>query len=187
MADREAIETGPVSPRALLDGGMAAGVWELDLGTSDLAFSVKHFWGAVTVRGRFHTFSGRLVVDTSGSVSGSIDADAASLDTEHARRDQDLRSATFFDVADHPSVVYSIGHVQFLTDDSVRVAGDLSAAGRTQPVTFDARLTDATAEHVTVDGQVTVDRTRFGMMWNPLRTASSTALLVIHTRFVKSR
>jgi hypothetical protein len=59
MAGGGAIPTGPVSPRALLEGGTAAGVWALDLGASELAFRVKHFWGAVAVRGHFHTFSGR--------------------------------------------------------------------------------------------------------------------------------
>jgi polyisoprenoid-binding protein YceI len=186
MAGGGAIQTGPVSPRALLEGGTAAGVWALDLGDSELAFRVKHFWGAVTVRGRFHAFSGRLVVDAAGTVSGSIDVGAASLDTENALRDQDLRSANFFDIANHPSVGYSIGQVRVLSDDSVRVTGDLSAAGRTLPVTFDARLTAATAERVTVDGRMAVDRSRFGMTWSPLKMASSIALLVIHARFVKS-
>jgi hypothetical protein len=50
-------------------------------------------------RGRFHTFSGRLVVDQSGTVSGSIDVNAASLDTENGRRDLHLRSPSFFGIA----------------------------------------------------------------------------------------
>jgi hypothetical protein len=45
MAGGGAIQTGPVSPRALLEGGTAAGVWALGLGDSELAFRVKHFWG----------------------------------------------------------------------------------------------------------------------------------------------
>jgi polyisoprenoid-binding protein YceI len=175
-----------VSPCAVLEGGIATGVWELDSGTSVLAFTVKHFWGAVNVRGRFGAFVGRLDIDASGTVSGSIEAEAASLDSGNVRRDKHLRSADFFDVASHPSVRFSIGQVEPLTDDILRVSGDLSAAGRSQPVTFDAILSDATAERVTVDGAVRVDRTGFGMTWSPMRMASSTAVLVIHAQFVKS-
>jgi polyisoprenoid-binding protein YceI len=167
-----------VSPCAVLEGGIATGVWELDSGTSVLAFTVKHFWGAVNVRGRFGAFVGRLDIDASGTVSGSIEAEAASLDSGNVRRDKHLRSADFFDVASHPSVRFSIGQVEPLTDDILRVSGDLSAAGRSQPVTFDAILSDATAERVTVDGAVRVDRTGFGMTWSPMRMASSTAVQV---------
>jgi polyisoprenoid-binding protein YceI len=76
----------------------AVGVWELDSGTSVLEFRVKHFWGAVTVRGGFGTVTGRLDVAPSGIVSGTIEAAAASLDTGNATRDKHLRSAAFFDV-----------------------------------------------------------------------------------------
>jgi polyisoprenoid-binding protein YceI len=72
-------------------------------------------------------------------------------------------------------------------NDNVGATGVLMAAGRSQSITFDARLTDATAEHVTVDGELSVDRrTRFGMNWSPLGMASSTALLVVHAEFAKS-
>ena len=56
---------------------------------------------------------------------------------------------------------------------------------RPQEVTFDAILSGATAERVTVDGAVRVDRTGFGMTWSPMRMASSTAVPVIHAQFVK--
>ena len=171
----------------LLQDGAAVGVWTLDPATSVLEFQVKHFWGAVTVRGRFGTVTGRVDVGASGSVSGSIEAQSASLDSGNPRRDKHLRSADFFDVANHPTVVFSVVSVQPLGDDTVRVAGDLTAAGRTQSITFDARISNATLEHFTVDGEVSVDRKAgFGMNWSPLGMASSTAVLVVHAQFVKS-
>jgi polyisoprenoid-binding protein YceI len=84
-------------------------------------------------------------------------------------------------------VVFSIGAVHPLGDAEVRVTGDLRAAGRTQSITFDASVSDATQEHFTVDGQVSVDRRAgFGMNWSPLGMASSTAVLVVHAQFAKS-
>jgi polyisoprenoid-binding protein YceI len=176
-----------MSSLPLLQDGAAVGVWTLDPATAVLEFQVKHFWGAVNVRGRFGTVTGRVDVAPSGSVSGSIEAQSASVDSGNPRRDKHLRSANFFDVANHPTVLFSVGVVEPLGDDTVRVAGDLRAAGRTQSITFDASISDATLEHFTVDGEVSVDRRAgFGMNWSPLGVASSTAVLVVHAQFAKS-
>jgi polyisoprenoid-binding protein YceI len=171
----------------LLQDGAAVGVWDLDPATSVLEFRVKQFWGAITVRGRFRVVTGRLEVAASGAVSGRIEAQSASLDSGNARRDKHLRSADFFDVDNHPTVAFSVADVNAVADDVVRVTGDLTAAGRTQSLTFDARLSDATQEHFTVDGEVSVDRRAgFGMNWSPLGMASSNAVLVVHAQFAKS-
>ena len=54
-------------------------------------------------------------------------------------------------------------------------------------MTFDARISDATLDHFTIDGEVSVDRRAgFGMNWSPLGMASSTAVLVMHAEFAKS-
>jgi len=170
-----------------LQDGAAVVVWDLDPATCALEFRVKMFWGAMTVRGRFGSVMGRLEVAASGKVSGRIEAQSASLDSGNGRRDKHLRSADFFDVANHPTVVFSVGEVHPLGDTGVRVAGDLTAAGRTQSITFDARVSDASQEHFTIDGEVSVDhRAGFGMTWSPLGMASSTAVLVVHAQFAKS-
>lgn len=175
------------SSQALLESDAAVGVWQLDSGASVLEFRVKHFWGAVTVRGSFGAVTGRLDVAASGTVSGTIEAQTASLDTGNTTRDKHLRSAVFFDAVNHPAVEFSLDQVVPLGNDRVRVTGVLTAAGRSQSVAFDAGLSDATAEHVTVDGEVRVNRrTDFGMNWSPLGMASSTAVLVVHAQFVKA-
>jgi polyisoprenoid-binding protein YceI len=176
-----------MSSLPLLQPGAAVGAWELDPATCVLEFRVKHFWGAVTVRGRFGAVTGRLDVDTSGTVSGSIEARSASLGSGNRQRDKHLRSADFFNVENHPTVVFKIGEVHPTDDDGVRVIGDLTAGGRTQSITFDARLSDVTMDHFTIDGEVSVDRREgFGMNWSPLGIASSTAVLVGHAQFAKA-
>src|ERR1700690_301252 len=129
-----------MSSLPLLQDGAAVGAWELDPATCVLEFRVKHFWGATNVLGRFGAVTGRVDVAAAGTVSGCIEAQSASLGSGNASRDKHLRSAEFFDVANHPTVAFSVGAVQPLGDDGVRVTGDLTAAGRTQPITFDARL-----------------------------------------------
>jgi polyisoprenoid-binding protein YceI len=187
MADETTAATTKTSPGALLQGGAAAGAWQLDPAATKLEFRVKHFWGAVTVRGQFATVSGRLNVDAGGAVSGRVEADSASLTSGNKQRDKHLRGADFFDVAAHPTVVFTVTGAAAAGDDQLRVTGELTAAGRTQPVSFDARLSEANADRVTVDGEVTVDRrTGFGMTWSPMGIAAPTALLVVKAQFVKS-
>jgi polyisoprenoid-binding protein YceI len=156
--------------------------WALDASQSTFEFRVKHFWGLMTVSGHFTRFEGQAEVGGSGSVSASVRIDATSLDTKQKQRDKHLRSADFFDVEKHPNVTFTTRQVTALGADRVRVEGDLTVAGRAQPLAFEARLT-AADDRITIDAEVSVDRTAFGMTWSPLRMASSTALLVVRAQF----
>jgi polyisoprenoid-binding protein YceI len=156
----------------------------LDAARSSFGFQVKHFWGLVTVHGHFARFEGQAQVDAAGAVAASVRIDAASLDTEQKQRDKHLRSADFFHVEQQPIVTFTTGQVTALGAERLRVEGNLTAAGRSQPLSFEARLT-ATGDSLIVDAEVSVDRTAFGMTWSPLRMASATALLVVRAQFNK--
>jgi polyisoprenoid-binding protein YceI len=187
MTGDDATASATAASLALLHDGAAVGLWEIDPGTSVLEFRVKHFWGAMTVRGRFAAVSGRIEVAATGAVSGTIQAESASVDTGNASRDKHLRSADFFDVANHPAVVFSLDTLVPSADEVLRATGVLMAAGRSQSIAFDAHLTARTAQRITMDGEVSVNRrSDFGMQWSPLGMASPTALLVIHAVLVKS-
>jgi len=159
--------------------------WVLDVTQSTFAFRVKHFWGLVTVQGHFTQVEGQVTVDAAGVVAVSVRIDAASLDTKQQQRDKHLRSADFFHVEQHPTVTFVSRQVTPLGADRLRVDGDLTAAGRTLPLTFEARL-GTSGERITVDAEVPVDRRVFGMTWSPLGMAASTALLVVHAQFTKT-
>ena len=137
----------------------------------------------MNVRGRFGPVTGRmrsLIRDRTGTTwhNGVAQREGA--------RDKHLRWAELFDVANHPTVVFAIETAQPNGDAGVRITGNLTAAGKTQSITFDGSLSDATLEHFTVDGQVSVDRRAgFGMNWSPLGMASATAVLVVHAQFAK--
>ena len=55
---------------ALIDG--ATSRWVLDPLASRAEFHIKHFWGIITVHGRFERISGEGVGGPNGVVSGQI-------------------------------------------------------------------------------------------------------------------
>src|SRR5579863_6286292 len=87
------------SPEQLL----ATGRWHLDPGYSLLEFRVSHLV-IESVKGRFLNFNGAIWPGETPYIVGSVEV--ASLDTNHRERDAHLRSADFFDVKQHPEILF---------------------------------------------------------------------------------
>jgi polyisoprenoid-binding protein YceI len=88
------------------------------------------------VRGRFGEFSGQIVTGediTDSSVQATIDA--TSIDTNNEQRDNHIRSADFFDVANHPTWTFTSTGVR-VDDGDLCVDGELTIKGVTRPVTL---------------------------------------------------
>src|SRR6516225_6440170 len=98
MGTSNAANTRSVDLAQFASGGQ--GQWELDPAASTVEFRVKHFWGAITVHGRFHKLSGSGTVDEDGTIAGQLRIDTNSLSTNNKQRDKHLLSSDFFD-ADH--------------------------------------------------------------------------------------
>jgi polyisoprenoid-binding protein YceI len=171
---------------ALAKNGILAGHWTLDPGQSSVEFSNRHFWNAITVRGRFEQLSGEATVAPDGTVTGRLDIDAASLATGNKQRDKHLRSADFFDAANHPRVTISIQRATLVDNRTLGVEGTLEAAGTTEPVSFIADVTSASADRVTLRAELSVDRGRLGMTWSPLRVSSLHSTGSVAATFTRS-
>jgi hypothetical protein len=106
--------------------------WTLDLARSTAEFRVRHFWSLITVSGHFDRFGGTYTVGPdSRQIELTIDAD--SLVTGNRRRDKHLRSADFFHVAAHPRTRFRSNSVVDAGDGTLRVSGELEAAGKMVP------------------------------------------------------
>ena len=171
---------------ALARNGALAGRWTLDPQASRAEFRVPHFWGVITVRGRFERLDGEGSVAPDGRVTGRLVIDAASLTTQNKQRDKHLRSADFFDVANHPRVVLSVRHAALSDAGTLKAEGTLEAAGVAQPVSFTTDIVAASPGRVTLRAQFTVDRSRFGMTWSPLRISSLQATGSVTATFTRS-
>lgn len=170
---------------ALARNGALAGRWTLDPQASRAEFAVRHFWGAITVRGRFERLAGEGSVARDGTVTGQLVIDAASLTTNNKQRDQHLRSADFFDIQHHPQVVLTLRQASLTDDGQLAAQGTLEAAGVTEPVSFTAEVVAANPDAVTLRAELTVDRTRFGMTWSPMRMASMQATGTVTAQFTR--
>ena len=109
--------------------------WQLDPSASTAEFRVSHFWGLVTVKGRFERFDGYLEHDDCGQRQMTLTIDAASLHTGIRRRDKHLRSSDFFDTDSHPTMRFRSTNVSDIADNRIRVDGELEAAGERLPMT----------------------------------------------------
>ncbi len=171
---------------ALVRDKALAGRWVLDPRASRVEFSVKHFWGAVTVRGGFERLEGEGVVGPDGKISGQLVMDAASLNTKNNRRDRHLRSGDFFDAQNHPRVVVTVSRAELTDDARLAVEGELETAGGREPLSFTAEIVDASADTVTLQAALTIDRSRLGMTWSPLRMTSMQATGSVTARFTRA-
>lgn len=84
---------------------LPVGTWTIDPAHSSIGFSVRHLMGKV--RGTFEEFTGHVTTakePTDCSASATISM--SSVNTANRMRDDDLRSANFFDVSRHPDMTF---------------------------------------------------------------------------------
>ena len=158
------------------------GRWRLDPRRSTVEFSVRLFWGLVTVKGHFEEYQGRL--DLSADPAIELTVDAASIQTGNRKRDQHLRSADFFDVEHHPRVQFESDLVE-LRGDTMRVRGRLSARGRAIPVELDAQIRRLNGE-LAIEASTNAPHRELGMTWNRLRMIRPHSNLVVKACLIRS-
>jgi polyisoprenoid-binding protein YceI len=174
----------PAAPQGLLRDGKLAGSWVLDGARSVIGLKSKSMWGVVPVKGVFREVTGSGTVSAAGDVTGTVTVAAASIDTKQKKRDEHLRSADFFDVANTPDITFVAEQVT-PAGEGVTVAGALTVRDRTRPVSFPARVSGFDGTHVELDGELQVNRADFGMTWNQLGMSSVHNTITVHAAFTR--
>ena len=115
--------------------GYLAGRWTVDPVHSYVGFVIKHMMVS-KVRGRFTEIEASIVT-TADPLESSVTAtiQAGSIDTNNAMRDDHIRSADFFDAANHPTLSFASTGIRHL-DGQFFIDGNLTIRGVTKPVTL---------------------------------------------------
>ncbi len=109
----------------------AARDWQLDPAHCNFYFTIQHIFAHI--RGRFADFSGTVHFDPADLEHSSMKfvIQTKSIDTGFARRDRDLRSRNFFDVADYPTMVFESVAITAAPDNLYNVRGKFTIKGKT--------------------------------------------------------
>ena len=132
-----------------LGTGLPAGAdtWVFDPQNTEVRFSWDHL-GLSRQSGRFLEVDGRLDFTPTDPRSGAIAVTirSASVATGVKEYDANLKSADFFDTAQHPEITFKSTAVRHIGDNTGEVVGDLTILGVTRPVTLQVAW-NFTGEH----------------------------------------
>jgi polyisoprenoid-binding protein YceI len=148
--------------------------YKIDPVHSSVSFKVRHFFSYVS--GSFTKFEGTINVNPDHPEKSSVTAkiEAVSVDTRNEKRDEDLRSAHFFEVAKYPTITFKSKNVKQTGADSGDVVGDLTMHGVTKEIILHVKfLGKGTAmDGKAISGwQVTTDpikRSDYGLTWSKM-------------------
>jgi len=150
---------------------MAADIYTVDKDHSQATFQVRHLLSKTG--GRFSDFAGKVLLDEKRLEASSVEfrIRAASLDTDNEKRDQHLRAADFFDVEQHPEIVFKSEKIKKVGKDRYEVTGTFSMRGVDKrlvlPVAYLGAVKDPWGgQRAAFTTEVTLNRKEFGMVWN---------------------
>jgi polyisoprenoid-binding protein YceI len=122
----------------------------------------------LTAHGFFGAFEGDVQINpddwTDSSISFTIDA--ASINTRNDRRDNHLRSADFFDVANHPKITFTSTKITKNSDTNLTVTGELTIRGVTKTVEVPVRVVFFQGARGRFKGQFQINRKEYNINYN---------------------
>jgi polyisoprenoid-binding protein YceI len=147
------------------------GAYVLDTAHTRIGFVARQAM-VTKVRGQFDEFEGgtHLDGDDPSKSSAQLTIKAKSIQTRNDLRDEHLRSH-FLDIANHPTITFTLTGVEQVKETSFKVTGDLTIRGVAKPVTVDFELTGAENDpsgnlRVGFEGKATINRKDWGASWN---------------------
>lgn len=132
-----ALALGTAALAAPVTGAQAA-AFDVDGAHTDVVFSLDHL-GYSKVFGSFEDVDGRFTFDPDEPEAATVTLtiQAASVDTNHKKRDEHLRSPDFLNAKEFPTITFESTGVEVTGKDTAEVTGDLTLHGQTHPVTLE--------------------------------------------------
>jgi len=159
--------------------------YSLDPAHSTVAFILDHM-GYAKMLGRFNTVAGDIQFDKDAVDKSSVKVtiDAASVDTNHAKRDEHLRSPDFFNAKEFPKLTFTSTAIEKTGDKTGRMTGTLTLLGVSKPVVLDVTFNkDANSpvskkDTVGFSARGTLKRSDFGMKYGVPAIGDDIALII---------
>ena len=157
----------------LMGSNAFAGTWEFDEAHSTGAFTVRHMMIS-NVSGQIVGLKGKVELDDKDVSKSKVDVtlDPKTINTNHAKRDEHLRSPDFFDVAKFPTIHFVGTKVDKAGEGKLKVSGALTMHGVTKDVVLDVEGPTAPSKDPWgnvkrgVSATAKVNRKDFGLTWN---------------------
>ncbi len=153
--------------------------WNIDPTHSEIQFKAKHLVIS-TVTGYFKQFEGTATTEGDDWSTAKIkfSADIASITTGQEQRDAHLKTADFFDAENHPKLTFESTSLRKVSDDTYKLAGNLTIKGNTKPVELEVEFGGQATDFYGNDKagfEITgkVGRKAFGLTWDAVTEAGS--------------
>lgn len=156
-----------------IQASAATTTWKIDPAHTAAQFAVKHMMIS-TVRGEFKGVTGTVIWDDQDVTKSSVDVtiDAKTVSTGEEKRDQDLRSANFFEVEKFPTMTFKSKKVESAGAGKLKITGDLTMHGVTKEVVLDVDGPSGAIKdpwgntRAAANATAKLNRQDFGVKWN---------------------
>lgn len=143
--------------------------WVPDKNHSEVDFSILHM-SLSKVHGRFGNIGGSIVMNEADISKSTVNVtiDVTTVDTGVAARDNDLKGANIFDVAQYPTATF-VSTAVAKTGSGLSITGNLTLHGVTKPVTLSVEGPTGPVQgmdkkpHQGFSATTTISRTAFGV------------------------
>ncbi|HYD69702.1 YceI family protein [Azospirillum sp.] len=159
--------------------------YKIDPAHTAVVFIVNHL-GFANAVGRFNTVSGDVTFDKDAVQNNAVNVviETASVDTNHAKRDEHLRSPDFFNAKEFPQLTFKSTKVERTGETSGKLHGDLTLLGVTKPVVLDVTFNKegvspaSKKETAGFSARGTIKRSDFGMKYGVPNIGDEITLLI---------
>ena len=160
--------------------GLAAGTasaeqerYVFDKAHTQILFFVSHL-GFSMMQGEFHDYDGEFVFDRDDPSRSSVEVSiaTASVDTDHEKLNEHLRTPDFFNSEAHPTMSFKSTSIERTGENSGRIIGDFTMLGVTRPLTLNVTFNKADVHPVNKNyiagfsGSTTIRRSDYGMTYS---------------------
>jgi polyisoprenoid-binding protein YceI len=141
--------------------------WEIDPTRTNISFSIDAV-GYPRTQGEFHKFDGRISVDFDHPAESRVSfrVESQSVDVGSASFSDYLRGDAFLNAARFKEILFQSTAVEKINEHQIRVTGDLTMLGVTQPLTVDVdvrRQSGQARARLGFTARAKINRLEFGM------------------------